>query len=177
MLTQKLFEEISQKVSETLANSPVKDVEKNMRAMLGATFSKMDLVTREEFEVQQEVLAHTRATLTRLEQRIAELEAQLATAQPTTNPRRRPLRSNPMRLAVVHSRAQAGIHAPSVQVEVHLANGLPSFTLVGLPDTEVRESRDRVRAAIQTSGFDFPAARLTVNLAPADLPKALGALT
>lgn len=86
MLTQKLFEEISQKVSETLANSPVKDVEKNMRAMLGATFSKMDLVTREEFEVQQEVLAHTRATLTRLEQRIAELEAQLATAQPTTNP-------------------------------------------------------------------------------------------
>lgn len=86
MLTQKLFEEISQKVSETLANSPVKDVEKNMRAMLGATFSKMDLVTREEFEVQQEVLAHTRTTLTRLEQRIAELEAQLATTQPTTNP-------------------------------------------------------------------------------------------
>ncbi|WP_022654672.1 YifB family Mg chelatase-like AAA ATPase [Aquaspirillum serpens] len=79
-----------------------------------------------------------------------------------------------MRLAVVHSRAQAGIHAPSVQVEVHLANGLPSFTLVGLPDTEVRESRDRVRAAIQTSGFDFPAARLTVNLAPADLPKSSG---
>lgn len=86
MLTQKLFEEISQKVSETLANSPVKDVEKNMRAMLGATFSKMDLVTREEFEVQQEVLAHTRAALTRLEQRLAELEAQLVTEQPANNP-------------------------------------------------------------------------------------------
>ncbi len=86
MLTQKLFEEISQKVSETLANSPVKDVEKNMRAMLGATFSKMDLVTREEFEVQQEVLAHTRAALTRLEQRLAELEAQLVAEQPANNP-------------------------------------------------------------------------------------------
>ena len=86
MLTQKLFEEISQKVSETLANSPVKDVEKNMRAMLGATFSKMDLVTREEFEVQQEVLAHTRAALTRLEQRLAALEAQLVAEQPANNP-------------------------------------------------------------------------------------------
>lgn len=79
-----------------------------------------------------------------------------------------------MRIAVLHSRALSGIRAPSVQVEVHLTNGLPSFTLVGLPDTEVRESRDRVRAAILTAGFNFPAARLTVNLAPADLPKSSG---
>lgn len=79
-----------------------------------------------------------------------------------------------MRIAVLHSRALTGIQAPSVQVEVHLTNGLPSFTLVGLPDTEVRESRDRVRAAILTAGFNFPAARLTVNLAPADLPKSSG---
>lgn len=79
-----------------------------------------------------------------------------------------------MSLAVLRSRALAGLHAPEVVVEVHLANGLPSFTLVGLPETEVKEARDRVRAAIQNSGFDFPAKRITVNLAPADLPKESG---
>lgn len=76
-----------------------------------------------------------------------------------------------MSLAVLHSRALAGMGAPPVTVEVHLANGLPSFTIVGLPDTEVRESRDRVRAALVNCRFEFPARRLTVNLAPAELPK------
>lgn len=76
-----------------------------------------------------------------------------------------------MTLAVLKSRALAGMAAPEVTVEVHLAAGLPGFTLVGLPDTEVREARDRVRAAIQNSNFEFPARRITVNLAPADLPK------
>src|SRR5438128_4628896 len=76
-----------------------------------------------------------------------------------------------MSLAVLKSRALAGMHAPEVTVEVHLANGLPSFTIVGLPETEVKESRDRVRAAIQNARFEFPARRITVNLAPADLPK------
>ena len=76
-----------------------------------------------------------------------------------------------MSLAVLRSRALSGIDAPAVSVEVHLANGLPSFTIVGLPDTEVKESKDRVRAAIQNSRFEFPARRITVNLAPADLPK------
>lgn len=80
-----------------------------------------------------------------------------------------------MSLAVVHSRALDGLRAPEVTVEVHLANGLPSFTLVGLADTEVKESRERVRAALQTSGLDFPAnKRITVNLAPAELPKESG---
>ncbi len=79
-----------------------------------------------------------------------------------------------MNLAVVHSRALAGMDAPEVVVEVHLANGLPSFTIVGLPEAEVKESKDRVRAAIQTSQFEFPARRITVNLAPADLPKESG---
>ena len=74
-------------------------------------------------------------------------------------------------LAIVHSRALVGCEAPSVTVEVHLANGLPSFQIVGLPDTEVREARERVRAALQQGGFAFPARRITVNLAPADLPK------
>ncbi len=79
-----------------------------------------------------------------------------------------------MALAVLHSRALAGMDAPEVAVEVHLANGLPSFTIVGLPEAEVKESKDRVRAALQTAQFEFPARRITVNLAPADLPKESG---
>ena len=77
-------------------------------------------------------------------------------------------------LAVLHSRALSGMDAPPVTVEVHLANGLPNFTIVGLPEAEVKESKDRVRAALLTSRFDFPARRITVNLAPADLPKESG---
>jgi magnesium chelatase family protein len=79
-----------------------------------------------------------------------------------------------MALAVLKSRALSGMDAPEVTVEVHLANGLPSFTIVGLPETEVKESKDRVRAALQNARFDFPAQRITVNLAPADLPKESG---
>lgn len=79
-----------------------------------------------------------------------------------------------MSLAIVHSRGLDGLSAPEVAVEVHLANGLPSVTVVGLPDTEVKEARDRVRAALLNSGFDFPAKRITINLAPADLPKESG---
>jgi len=80
-----------------------------------------------------------------------------------------------MSYAVVNSRALDGLEAPEVRVEVHLANGLPSFTLVGLADTEVKEARERVRSALQRSGFDFPHnRRITVNLAPADLPKESG---
>ncbi|MBP9218756.1 MAG: YifB family Mg chelatase-like AAA ATPase [Sterolibacterium sp.] len=79
-----------------------------------------------------------------------------------------------MSLAVLRSRAIAGMEAPEVIVEVHLAGGLPAFTLVGLPDTEVKEARDRVRAAIQNCRFEFPQRRITVNLAPADLPKESG---
>ena len=79
-----------------------------------------------------------------------------------------------MSLAVLKSRALDGMLAPEVTVEVHLAGGLPMFTIVGLPDTEVKESKDRVRAALQTSRFEFPSRRITVNLAPADLPKESG---
>src|SRR5438552_10864924 len=80
-----------------------------------------------------------------------------------------------MSLAVTHSRALDGLTAPEVTVEVHLANGLPSFTLVGLADTEVKEARERVRAALLNSGLEFPHnKRITVNLAPADLPKESG---
>ncbi len=79
-----------------------------------------------------------------------------------------------MSLAVVSSRAITGMAARAVTVEVHLANGLPGLSLVGLPDTEVKESRERVRSALQNSRFEFPARRITVNLAPADLPKASG---
>ncbi|MBT0586209.1 YifB family Mg chelatase-like AAA ATPase [Alteromonas oceanisediminis] len=76
--------------------------------------------------------------------------------------------------ATVFSRACLGVEAPLVTIEVHLANGIPSFTLVGLPETSVREARERVRSAIIQTGFEFPAKRITINLAPADLPKAGG---
>ena len=79
-----------------------------------------------------------------------------------------------MSLAVVYSRALAGMDAPPVTVEAHLANGLPNFTIVGLPEAEVKEAKDRVRAALQNARFEFPARRITVNLAPADLPKDSG---
>jgi magnesium chelatase family protein len=76
-----------------------------------------------------------------------------------------------MSLALVRTRAQVGIEAPLVTVEVHLSNGLPSMSIVGLPEAAVKESKDRVRSAILNSGFDFPAKKITINLAPADLPK------
>ena len=77
-------------------------------------------------------------------------------------------------LAIVHTRTVVGVEAYEVSVEVHLANGLPAFSTVGLPETTVKESKDRVRGAILNSGFEFPAKRITVNLAPADLPKTGG---
>ncbi len=76
-----------------------------------------------------------------------------------------------MTLAVVYSRAQDGLHSPLVRVETHLLNGLPAFSIVGMPETAVKESKDRVRSAIVNSRYEFPARRITVNLAPADIPK------
>lgn len=79
-----------------------------------------------------------------------------------------------MALAIVLSRASVGLHAPLVTVETHLSAGLPGFNIVGLPETAVKESKERVRSAILNSRFEFPARRITVNLAPADLPKSGG---
>ena len=76
-----------------------------------------------------------------------------------------------MSVARVASRAQLGLAAPRVDVEVHLGGGLPQFSIVGLPATAVKESKDRVRAALANANFDWPAGRITVNLSPADLPK------
>jgi len=76
-----------------------------------------------------------------------------------------------MSLAIVYSRGRSGIHAPLVTVEVHVSNGLPALNIVGLPETAVKESKDRVRGAIINSQFEFPMQRITINLAPADLPK------
>jgi len=76
-----------------------------------------------------------------------------------------------MSLSVIYTRAQIGVDAPQVLVEVHLSQGLPGFTIVGLPEAAVKESKDRVRSALLNSHFDFPQQRITVNLAPADLPK------
>src|SRR5690242_11321857 len=76
-----------------------------------------------------------------------------------------------MAIATILSRAQNGLDAPQVRVEVDIASGLPALTLVGLPETVVKESKDRVRSAIVNSNFELPPGRITVNLAPADLPK------
>ncbi|WP_019029741.1 YifB family Mg chelatase-like AAA ATPase [Colwellia piezophila] len=76
-----------------------------------------------------------------------------------------------MSLSCVYSRARIGLESPLVTVEVHLANGLPAFNIVGLPEASVKESKDRVRSAIINCGYEFPAKRITINLAPADLPK------
>ncbi|MDG4595172.1 MAG: YifB family Mg chelatase-like AAA ATPase [Candidatus Contendobacter sp.] len=76
-----------------------------------------------------------------------------------------------MSLAIVYTRAQVGIDAPLVSVEVHLSGGLPGLFIVGLPEAAVKESKDRVRGAILNSQFEFPSRRITINLAPADLPK------
>ncbi len=78
MSTPRFLDEIGAKLSEIASNSPVRDIEKNARAMLGSAFGKLDLVTREEFEVQREVLGHARQKLAELEVRVAELEAKLA---------------------------------------------------------------------------------------------------
>ena len=75
MLNSKIFEDISAKINETIASSPVKDIEKNLKAMMSSTFSRLDLVTREEFDVQQEVLVRTREKLALMEDRLARLEA------------------------------------------------------------------------------------------------------
>ena len=76
-----------------------------------------------------------------------------------------------MSLAILLSRAQMGVQAPEVSVETHITGGLPRFSIVGLPEAAVRESKERVRSAIMNSHFEFPARRITVNLAPADMPK------
>ena len=76
-----------------------------------------------------------------------------------------------MSLAIVYSRASLGIEAPEVSIEVHISSGLPRLSIVGLPETAVKESKDRVRSALLTSNFEFPVKRITINLAPADLPK------
>ncbi|RMF13409.1 MAG: ATP-binding protein, partial [Gammaproteobacteria bacterium] len=76
-----------------------------------------------------------------------------------------------MSLAILYARATQGLQAPLVAVETHLANGLPAFNIVGMAETAVRESKDRVRSALLNAGYEFPARRITVNLAPADLPK------
>ncbi|TQR66738.1 ATP-binding protein [Acinetobacter sp. RF14B] len=76
-----------------------------------------------------------------------------------------------MSFAKIYTRGLFGLHAPLIEVEVHVSSGMPSLTIVGLPEAAVRESKDRVRSAILNSGFQFPTKRLTINLAPADLPK------
>ena len=154
------------------------DLENNFRAVLRANLGKLDLAGRDEFDAQRKVLERTRARLEELERRVAELEAK-PRDPPDAEPHAAPARmlaatsqGGVMAYSLrVASRAQLGLAAPRVEVEVHLGSGLPTFSIVGLPATAVKESKDRVRAALANSGFEFPAGRITVNLSPADLPK------
>jgi magnesium chelatase family protein len=92
-------------------------------------------------------------------------------ASPSENGRTRKRVKTRKDVSTVFSRAPLGLHAPLVRVEVHLGTGLPTFAMVGLPETVVRESKERVRSALLNTGFEFPTGRITVNLSPADLPK------
>jgi BMFP domain-containing protein YqiC len=83
MIAKKILEEISSKLGDTIAQSPAKDIEKNVKSLMGSAFNRMDLVTREEFDIQQQVLIKTRELLTQLEQRVAVLEAAQTTADTT----------------------------------------------------------------------------------------------
>src|SRR5215831_604418 len=99
------------------------------------------------------------------------LRVPAAEPRPPADPSRAPLKPTAVAVARVACRAQLGLAAPLVQVEVSLASGLPAFCIVGLPATVIKESKERVRAALTNSGFSFPAGRITVSLAPAELPK------
>ena len=172
----KTLDELAAKIGKAVEASPAKDIEKNVKALLQGGLARLDVVTRAEFETQTAVLLKTREKLERLEARVAELEA-ARPRRPRTDrrsPRPTTVAGRAMSVAVLHSRALAGVAAPRVSVEVHIAGGLPGIHLVGLPDTEVREARDRVRAAMQNAQFEFPQRKVTVNLAPADLPKESG---
>ncbi len=105
-------------------------------------------------------------------QATAELDTARVVDEPSATPATEPAAWKP--LARVRSCATVGIEGIPVEVEVHLTGGLPSFSIVGLPETTVRESKDRVRSAIMNAGFDFPPGRITVNLAPAEIPKSGG---
>ena len=151
------------------------DIEAHAGRVLKDATRRLDLVSREEFDAQTRVLARSRELITRARgpRRCAGAEtarrrqiAALAARELALVPRLRA-----MGFAQVLSRAQVGLAAPLVRVEVHLGSGLPTFTIVGLPAPVVRESRERVRAALAHCGFELPAGRITVNLAPADMPK------
>ena len=176
----KTLDELAARIGKAVEASPAKDIEKNVKAMLQSGLARLDVVPRAEFDTQAAVLAKTREKLERLEARVAELETRFGAAGAADSAERPSARHAPRRpccgdvVAIVHSRALVGVDAPGVTVEVHIAGGLPGIHLVGLPDTEVREARDRVRAALQNAQFEVPARKVTVNLAPADLPKESG---
>ena len=117
MIDSRLFEELRERIDEALRDSPAQDLEKNLRALLAAWFERLDLVLREDFEVQKKLLERAQAKLAELEARIAELEARKPPSKPE---RRSPSVPCSMTVATVASRALAGIDAPEVTVEVHL---------------------------------------------------------
>ena len=154
------FKKIAESLSEVLPVDLADDVKKNVRAMVESSLEKMDLVTREELEVQEKVLARTRSQLESLQQRVAELEDALKRS------------ANPAFLSQVEIMTRSRQYVPretvksgantlmrTVCVEIHLSGGLPSFTIVGLPEAAEGKMRAPCSALIN-SGLDFPARRI-----------------
>jgi len=178
-LVQSVREQVQARFYQAGQAGAWQELDRNLQAVLGEVFAKLDLVTREEFDRQSALLSDARVKLQALEKQLRDLEAQ-AKRYNRRPPRPLSGRGSPfhhmecvlhMSLALVRTRAAIGLAAPQITVEVHQSNGLPALTIVGLPEAAVRESKDRVRSALLNAGFEFPQRRLTINLAPADLPK------
>ena len=187
MLNSQSFDELAARIGKAIENSPAKDIEKNVKAMLASGLARLDLVPRAEFDVQ------TRSAAQDARKARSAGKARRRVRGPFPPPRRvvprarrpdsdraaarivRSEQARRWRVAVVLSRGLAGLDAP-LRHRRGASRGRAARRSIssGLPDTEVKESRDRVRAALQNAQFEFPARKITVNLAPADLPKESG---
>ena len=167
--------ELSARLAAIAAANPAKDLEKNFRGMLVERLRAPGARDARGIRRAGRRCSRARARSSPRSRR-ASPSSRPASASAAERGSRHPQRdrTSSWDVAVVYSRGLAGLDAPLVRVEAHVGGGLPQFHIVGLPETEVKEARDRVRAALATARFEFPAGRITVNLAPADLPKESG---
>ena len=191
MLNSKAFDDLAARIGKAIEDSPAKDIEKNVKAMLAAGLARLDLVPRAEFDMQAQVLLKTREKLEALEARARRTrEARLAAAGKTPRTSacaartRRPPRSSPDCVSARRARrcrSPSSSRAPSPASTRRSSRSRcisPAACRHSISSAcrtpRCKESRDRVRAALQNAQFEFPARKITVNLAPADLPKESG---